>query len=220
MAKRRAKAEPPYKLFEYGHVVQWPRETLYEYAPDMKKVDRLIARGRKNGKPRETLKSLRELVVSATEDGSYVTVASASGEIGCMTAKYFSEALFQTRNAEIACIDSIDRLARKDIDLVKVIGRKSCDFCTAFVGVVFSISGQDRRFPPLATMLCGHTPFHVACTKSLVAFIPELADAEDIAAALLPPADAGILNLTIAENVRKQMAQSRAARIMAMAGST
>lgn len=213
MAKRK-KIPPPFRVFDEEELVDWPRDTLYEYAPNMAAIDTLVAAGRKDGRPRETLKAIHELVLPQAEDGEHVTLGSPDGEVGCLPADTFASLLFQTRNIEMACADKTRQLARSNIDLVTVIGGRSPHFCTAFLGLVFSISGRDHRYPALSLMLRGGCPFHPGCTKSLTAFVPELADSEDMAKAMLPAQDRAILDTSLPDKVRLKAALTRVVRIL------
>lgn len=57
-------------------------------------------------------------------------------------------------------------------DLVQVSGNKSKtgDWCDAYAGQVFSISGADETFPPLSAVPNGGPPFHPFCRHSLTPF--------------------------------------------------
>jgi hypothetical protein len=100
---------------------------------------------------------------------------------------------------------------------VKIIGSRTPHFCTAYVGLVFSISGHDGRYPPLSVLPLGGIPLHVGCTKTLVAFVPELARPADLAAAELSPSDAAVLDARLSAAARLIAARSRAGRIAARA---
>jgi hypothetical protein len=58
---------------------------------------------------------------------------------------------------------------------VTIVGRITPWFCTAYVGKVFSLSGNDPDFPPLDSVPGGGPPFHPNCSKSTAPFIRELA---------------------------------------------
>jgi hypothetical protein len=73
-----------------------------------------------------------------------------------------------------------DRLVSLDLDLVSIIGRVSKNFCTAYLGLVFSIGGKSDKYPALTELPSDGPPFHPNCSKSTRPFIPELASGKQL----------------------------------------
>jgi hypothetical protein len=62
-----------------------------------------------------------------------------------------------------------------DINLVTIVGKVSDNFCSAFLGMVFSLDGKSDKYPAYSELPGDGPPFHPSCSKSTRAFVPELA---------------------------------------------
>ena len=76
-----------------------------------------------------------------------------------------------------------NRLAQVGIHLVAIVGLISKNFCTAYLGQVFSLDGNSSDYPPLSSLPSGGPPFHPNCSKSTRAFVVELASEKQLTAA-------------------------------------
>lgn len=164
---------------------------------DTRDVNRLLAGGTLDGKPKAALRELKKLVQKAAIDGKIVTVNRNTGKMRSFKPDYYAEMVFQTKLAETTNVATIQRLRDKKILYVKIIGSSSRNFCTAFVGRVFYIGdGNDPKygFPHIRQLPRGGPPFHPRCTKRFVAFIPALQGEEAIEKARLKPNEQELLN--------------------------
>jgi hypothetical protein len=90
----------------------------------------------------------------------------------------YAELLARTRAAEAQTQAMLRRTQAFGVDYVKAIGDgDSCPICTPMDGVVFSISGDDPKYPPLSSV--GPPPWHPNCDHRLRPYVPELASAQD-----------------------------------------
>jgi hypothetical protein len=85
------------------------------------------------------------------------------------------------------------------LDLVRIVGRISDNFCTAWLGQVFSLSGRHPTYPALAALPGGGPPFHPNCSKSSAPFIEDLADATDERVAAGDPDARKLIGMSAAE---------------------
>ncbi len=144
-------------------------------------VNRIIAGGMLDGVPDEAHRELRKRLRRIAEGGLVETVNPRSGVVTTHKPEAYADMVFQTKTREAATIATAGRLAESGIDLVRIIGSDSANFCTHFVGKVFSLNGTHPEYPPLANLPRGGPPFHPRCSKTIVAFIEELATSEQIA---------------------------------------
>lgn len=99
-----------------------------------------------------------------------------------INAVHYSRMVAVTRTREAATLGVINTMIHHGIDLVRVSSHPhKKDICTPFDGKIFSISGQDRRFPRLDQLPNGGPPFHPFCLHVLLPFVIELSSEEEIA---------------------------------------
>jgi hypothetical protein len=159
-------------------------------------INRMLAGGTIEGKPKETLRELKGLVQKAAIEGKIVTVNTRTGVTMSFDPDYYAEMVFQTKLAETTNVATIQRLRDRKIFYVKIIGSNSRNFCTAFVGRAFYIGdGADPKygFPHVRELPRGGPPFHPRCTKRYTAFSPALQGAEAIEKAKLKPNERELL---------------------------
>lgn len=75
----------------------------------------------------------------------------------------------------------LNQLTNLGYDLVKMSSHAtSCPICASLQGRVYSISGQDTRYPKLSVAYAGeHANIHPRCRHVLMPYIPALADNPD-----------------------------------------
>lgn len=90
----------------------------------------------------------------------------------------YANMVANTTYAEAVNRATVNQLTAWDIDLVKVSENQSaCPVCAVYEGRVFSISGNDKRFPALSVAYSGdHLNLHPFCKHTLIPYIPELTD--------------------------------------------
>jgi len=95
------------------------------------------------------------------------------------TLEQYAELLARTRSREAQVTGMLQRCADFGIDLVRVPPHGgACDFCSPLQGAVFSISGSDKRFPPLS--IVGPPPWHPNCADVLAPFVDSLASSQEL----------------------------------------
>jgi hypothetical protein len=143
-------------------------------------VNQIIAgRAIIEGQPQAAVRELRDLLEKV--HGKRVVIQGKSGPISFDTG-YYAKMVATTKTREAVVTANSHRLQQHGIDLVRIVGKVSVHFCTAFLGHVYSISGGHSRYPALSSLPSGGPPFHPNCSKSTVPFIeglstPDAADA-------------------------------------------
>lgn len=145
-------------------------------------INRVIAGQIIEGKPREAIRELRQ-ELQRVSDGGLVTVIDRNGSPMHFEPGYYAKMVIVTKTREAVTAGRHERLGQLGIDLVSITGRVSENFCTAWLGQVFSISGQHPRYPSIASLPGGGPPFHPNCSKGTRAFVEALANAAQIKAA-------------------------------------
>lgn len=159
-------------------------------------INRILAGGIIEGTPRDTIRALRQELVRVN-DGQVVTITNKNGDEMHFDAAHYARLVVVTKTREAVTEARHERLRELDIDLVSIIGRVSKNFCTAFLGRVFSIGGKraGSKYPPIESCPYGGPPFHPNCTKSTRAFIEELANDQQLAQAPLSADEKKLLNV-------------------------
>lgn len=138
-------------------------------------INRVIAGGIIEGKPREAIRELRDELRRVNE-GGIVEVISRNGTPIHFEAGYYAKMVVVTKTRQAVTVARHERLGELGIDLVSIIGKVSNNFCTAFLGQVFSVSGKHPRYPALASLPGGGPPFHPNCSKGTRAYVEALAN--------------------------------------------
>ena len=115
-----------------------------------------------------------------TVHGNKVIVKDKNGDDMAFDVGKYAKMVATTQTQQASVMARHQRLHELGVDLVMVIGSNSENFCTEFVGKVFSISGNHPKYPPLADLPWGGPPFHPNCSKTTRPFIEDLADPEDL----------------------------------------
>ena len=144
-------------------------------------LSRKIAKGIITGNPQAAMKEVRQLFKKPGIEETYRQLGQRQITVGqrTMSVKYYSELLVRTRTREAVCQARHGRFEIAGVDLVKINGKVSENFCTRFIGLVCSLSGKDQRWPALASLPGGGPPFHPFCTKGTRPYIPHLASDSD-----------------------------------------
>lgn len=158
-------------------------------------VNRAVARGLITGDPVATDRAIRELFrdpANPTREsarklgGRLIEVGNAT-----MTVRDYADVVARTRTREATETAHRERLLSGGIRLGQIFGSNSANFCTAFVGLVVSLTGSDETidgvtYPARERLPNGGPPFHPRCSKNTVAFDPDLASSKRLA--LVAPA--------------------------------
>lgn len=147
-------------------------------------ANRAIAQGIITGDVREAMGLMRQIFADPALTESYRKVGNKIIQVGQaeMTVRSYAALVVRTRTREATVAARHERLGASGIDLVQITGRASENFCTAFVGLVCSLSAEQvidgLRIPALASLPEGGPPFHPNCTKGTAAYIPRLVSPE------------------------------------------
>lgn len=138
-------------------------------------INRILAGGVIEGKPRETTQQLKQLLEKV--NGETVTVPTKSGGEITFDTGYYAQMVAQTKTREATVLARHSRLEQHGMDLVEVVGRNSKNPCSMLLGEIFSLSGKDKRYPAFSTVSAGQPPyrlFHPNCSKSTAPFVDGL----------------------------------------------
>lgn len=128
-----------------------------------------------------TVNNLRELVIdNFVKDGN-------TNKDGLMTVKYkngakvsieaYANMVARTNRIESSNIGSVGQTVSMGIDLVKCTTVPTiCEICTKYQGRVYSISGDDKRYPSLydTAFSSGYSIIHPNCRHEFLPYIEEL----------------------------------------------
>lgn len=147
-------------------------------------INRIVAGGIVEGTPRETIQKLREGFEKV--HGETVPITDKNGQVRNYEARDYARLVARTKTREAVVTAQHERLEEVGVDLVAIVGRVSRNFCTAFLGQVFSLSGKSDKYPAYDSLPGGGAPFHPNCSKSTRPFIDYLASKPqlDLAAGL------------------------------------
>jgi len=155
------------------------RATAQAIAPDSE-ISKVVAQGAITGDVRGTVRQMRG-VLNEQQIDDYRAAGSQVIQVGKaqMTVRAYAEMLVRTRTREATVHARHERLVGNGFDLVVIVGRVSTNFCTAYLGRVFSITGGNGRYPALRDLPGGGPPFHPNCSKSTALYSERFAtDAE------------------------------------------
>ncbi len=145
------------------------------------KINQAIAGSAIEGTPKQTIKQLAADLAGVF--GGTIAIIDKNGDPEEWDVKTYVDLVVRTRTREVMESARHQRLEDLGIDLVAVIGKVSDNFCSAFLGQVFSLSGKHPKYPPLDSLPGGGPPFHPNCSKSTRPFIEELATEKQLEAA-------------------------------------
>jgi hypothetical protein len=126
---------------------------------------RAIIQGDRPAAGRQLAELLRDV------HGETVVVPCKDGSVRNYDPKDYGQMVARTRVAEAMVTARHEQLQAHGVDLVIIIGRVSENWCTGFLGKVFSISGNDPDYPALDDLPQGKPPFHPNCSKGTAPFI-------------------------------------------------
>jgi hypothetical protein len=137
-------------------------------------VSRQVAVGIARGGGQSLQPAVRS-VVQKLSDGGFVSIAGRNGRSYTYTLDYYAGLVAHQTQRQAMTLATLMRAQENDFDLVRVSPNPSTigDYCDAYRGHVFSISGQDPRFPYLGDTPNGGPPFHPWCKHSISIFVPE-----------------------------------------------
>lgn len=146
-------------------------------------VSRAIAQGLVTGDPRAAKREVRELFREPGNQESFRRLGARQIQVGAatMNVRAYSEMLVRTRTREATEQARRNRLSQNNVDLVIIDGRVSRYFCTAYLGLICSISGSHQKWPALSNLPGGGPPFHPNCSKGTRPYVEGLSPTEEAA---------------------------------------
>lgn len=121
------------------------------------------------------LECKKNLVKKLSEDG-ITGILSKNGRT--MSLNAYASVVARSKTREATNTATLNQLTSLGYDLVKMSSHNtSCPICAVMQGRVYSISGNDTRYPPLSVAFSGaYANVHPNCSHVLIPYIPELAD--------------------------------------------
>lgn len=137
-------------------------------------INRILAGGVLTGQPEDAIRALRKELERVYEGGLV--------EAGKLTFEpaYYAKLVAVTKTRQAVCAARHERLQELGLDLARIVGNITNNFCTAYLGMVFSLSGKHPRYPQLPAGVPGWHPF---CSKTTTPYIEDLATPADETAA-------------------------------------
>ena len=113
--------------------------------------------------------------------GDVVSVINRNGRRMTFPLDFYAGMVAQNTKAQAQSFATLERAAQANHDLVRVTPNpsKGGDWCDAYRGRVYSISGGHDVFPPLAGLPNGGPPFHPWCKHGLGIYVPAFNSEEE-----------------------------------------
>lgn len=114
---------------------------------------------------------LQQEMMKKALDGKYIVVMDKNGKEIFYKPDTYSEMVARTKMIESRSIATVNTTLGMGEDLVQVSSHNTTTpQCMVFEGKIYSISGTDKAFPPLAD----EPPFHPCCQHSLTTIIRDV----------------------------------------------
>lgn len=116
-----------------------------------------------------------DLLREQFQDG-VVTIIASNGRRMSFPLDFYAGMVAQNTRRQAESFATLERARQGGHDLVRVTPNpsKGGDWCDAYRGRVYSISGASDIYPPLAGLPNAGPPFHPWCKHSLGVYIPSL----------------------------------------------
>lgn len=110
-----------------------------------------------------------------------VSVIAKNGRRMTFPLDFYAGMVAQNTKAQAQSFATLERAQQARHDLVRITPNpsKGGDWCDAYRGRVYSISGGHPIFPPLAGLPNGGPPFHPWCKHGLGIYVPEFNSDEE-----------------------------------------
>lgn len=147
------------------------------------RVNKTIEGLRKEGK--DSVYNVQEAVKKDLEENGLLTVKYANGAKQPLSA--YAAMAARSARIESVNIGAIGRALQAGTDYVKMTTMpQCCQFCGAYQGKVYCISGKDNRFPALfkTVLKSGYALPHPNCRHEFIPWFPETEASEDVEKAI------------------------------------
>ena len=135
----------------------------------------------------QTVEMMKESLKKSLSDKGFLTVQYGSGpkayQVGLDS---YARMVARTTTKEVGNLARINGLIETGHDLVKMTEHyPTCGLCATLQGRVYSISGKDKRFPPLSSAFpSGYKTVHPNCRHIVTPWIESLQSPEEIKEAI------------------------------------
>lgn len=147
------------------------------------RVNKTIEGLRKEGK--DSVYNVQEAVKKDLEENGLLTVKYANGAKQPLSA--YAAMAARSARIESVNIGAIGRALQAGTDYVKMTTMpQCCQYCGAYQGKVYCISGKDNRFPALfkTVLKSGYALPHPNCRHEFIPWFPETEAPEDVEKAI------------------------------------
>lgn len=124
----------------------------------------------------QTVKECKKNLISSLINEGINGIKDKRGRMISLDA--YADIVARSTTAEVTNTATINQLTCLGYDLVKMTSHATtCSICSIYQGRVYSISGNDGRFPKLSVAFSGeYANIHPRCRHRIFPYIPELAD--------------------------------------------
>ena len=124
----------------------------------------------------QTVSECKKNLVQRLSDSGITVIVNKKGRT--MSLDAYASVVVRSKTREATNTATLNQLTSLGYDLVKMSSHNSsCPICAVMQGRVYSISGKDKRYPPLSIAFSGpYANIHPNCSHVLMPYIPELAD--------------------------------------------
>lgn len=129
-----------------------------------------------------TLQQMQKNMIAKLQTEGFMTVQYGSGKDAFQVPiDSYAQMVARSTTRESGNIARETQLKENGYDLVKMTSHSpTCSLCASLQGRVYSISGNDKRFPPLSRAFPnGYHNVHPNCRHSVVPYIEELQEPEE-----------------------------------------
>ncbi len=167
-----------------------------------------------------TVRQMQQNLVNKLQSQGFMTVQYGSGNRAYQVSlDTYAAMVARSTTREAGNLARVTQLSTNGYDLVKMTSHyPTCEICAPLQGRVYSISGNDKRFPPLSRAFrSGYYNVHPNCRHSVHPYIESMQNDEELAADIersnqpfddtRPEAERALYNKQQAQN--RQMRQDR-----------
>lgn len=167
-----------------------------------------------------TVRQMQQNLVNKLQSQGFMTVQYGSGKRAYQVSlDAYAAMVARSTTREAGNLARETQLTANGYDLVRMTSHyPTCEICAQFQGRVYSISGNDKRFPPLSRAFSsGYRNIHPNCRHSVHPYVESLQSNEDLTADIArsnrpfednrPDAERALYNKQQAQN--RQIRQDR-----------
>lgn len=138
----------------------------FGYNEEAEVIDDLAREAVKKEVSRKTLmKTIREHLIEIMGDRKYIMITGHDGVERMYDLGKYAKMVARTTLRESQTRATLDLCSRYENDLVEVSSHgTTCEICLPYEGQIYSISGNDPKYPHLEEQ----TPFHPNCAHSIL----------------------------------------------------